>query len=56
MWIGRYRRIGVVLATSAIGALAFMFMFMKVVYVSLPLGVEPFAQVSFALMRIMGIK
>jgi putative tricarboxylic transport membrane protein len=33
-----------------------MFMFMKVVYVSLPLGIEPFAQVSFALMRLMGIK
>jgi hypothetical protein len=29
---------------------------MKVVYVSLPLGIEPFAQVSFALMRLMGIK
>jgi putative tricarboxylic transport membrane protein len=56
MWIGRYRRIGVVLATSAIGALAFMFMFMKVVYVSLPLGTEPFAQVSFLLMRLMGIR
>jgi putative tricarboxylic transport membrane protein len=47
MWIGRYRRIGVIVATSVIGAAAFMFMFMKVVYVSLPLGVEPFAQVSF---------
>ena len=56
MWVGRYRRIGVVIATSVIGAAAFMFMFMKVVYVSLPLGVEPFAQVSFALMRVMGIK
>ena len=56
MWIGRYRRIGVILASSFIGSLAFMFTFMKVVYVSLPLGVEPFAQVSFALMRLMGIK
>jgi hypothetical protein len=56
MRVGRYRRLGVVLATSVIGSLAFMFMFMKVVYVSLPLGVEPFAQVSFLLMRVMGIK
>jgi len=56
MWVGRYRRPGVIVATSLVGSLAFMFMFMKVVYVSLPLGVEPFAQVSFALMRIMGIK
>ena len=56
MWVGRYRRLGVIFATSVIGSLAFMFMFMKVVYVSLPLGVEPFAQVSFLLMRVMGIK
>jgi putative tricarboxylic transport membrane protein len=56
MWIGRYRRIGVVLLTSLIGSLAFMFMFMKVVYVSLPLGTEPFAQVSYLLMRLMGIR
>ena len=56
MWVGRYRRIGVIVATSLIGSLLFMFMFMKVVYVSLPLGVEPFAQVSFALMRLMGIR
>ncbi len=56
MWVGRYRRPGVILATSLVGSLAFMFMFMKIVYVSLPLGVEPFAQVSFALMRVMGIK
>ena len=56
MWVGRYRRLGVIVATSLIGSLAFMFMFMKIVYVSLPLGVEPFAQVSFLLMRAMGIK
>ena len=56
MWIGRYRRIGVILFTSLIGSLAFMFMFMKIVYVSLPLGVDPFSQVSFLLMRLMGIR
>jgi len=56
MWIGRYRRSGVILVTSLVGSLAFMFMFMKIVYVSLPLGVDPFSQVSFLLMRLMGIK
>jgi putative tricarboxylic transport membrane protein len=56
MWVGRYRRVGVIAVTSVVGSLAFMFMFMKVVYVSLPLGVEPFAQVSFLLMRVMGIR
>jgi putative tricarboxylic transport membrane protein len=56
MLAGRYRRIGVVLTTSLIGSLVFMFVFMKIVYVSLPLGREPFAQVSYLLMRLMGIK
>ncbi|HZQ63184.1 MAG TPA: tripartite tricarboxylate transporter TctB family protein [Casimicrobiaceae bacterium] len=55
-WIGRYRRAGVVIATALIGSLAFMYMFMKVVYVSLPLGQGPFAQVTFFLMRVMNIK
>lgn len=55
-WIGRYRRTWVVLASGLIGSLAFMYMFMKVVYVSLPLGQGPFAQVTFFLMRVMGIK
>jgi putative tricarboxylic transport membrane protein len=56
MWIGRYRRPLVVLASSLVGSLAFMYMFMKVVYVSLPLGREPFSQVTFLLMRLMGIR
>jgi putative tricarboxylic transport membrane protein len=56
MWVGRYRRIGIIVTVSLLGTLAFMFMFMKVVYVSLPLGVEPFSSVSFLLMRLMGIR
>ena len=55
-WVGRYRRPGVVLATSLLGSLVFMFVFMKIVYVSLPLGQEPFSEVSFFLMRLMGIR
>jgi putative tricarboxylic transport membrane protein len=55
-WIGRYRRPIVVLASSLVGSLLFMFVFMKVVYVSLPLGQEPFSQVTFLLMRLMGIR
>ena len=54
--LGGYRRILVTTACSVLGGLVFMFMFMKIVYVSLPLGVEPFAQVSFMLMRLMGIR
>lgn len=56
MLVGRYRRIGVVAVTSMMGSLLFMFVFMKIVYVSLPLGQEPFSQVSFLLMRLMGIR
>ena len=55
-WVGRYRRPGIVLASSLLGSLVFMFVFMKIVYVSLPLGQEPFSQVSFLLMRLMGIR
>ncbi len=55
-WIGRYRRPMVILASSLIGSLVFMFVFMKVVYVSLPLGRGPFAEVTFMLMRLMGIR
>ncbi|MGE5524216.1 MAG: tripartite tricarboxylate transporter TctB family protein [Rhodospirillaceae bacterium] len=56
MFIGRYRRVGVVFLTSFMGALLFMFVFMKVVYVSLPIGQEPFRQVSLLLMTLMNIR
>lgn len=56
MIVGRYRRITVVLATGLIGSLVFMFVFMKIVYVSLPLGQAPFSEISYWLMRLMGIR
>lgn len=56
MYVGRYRRPGVIIATGFLGSLAFLFVFMKVVYVSLPLGEAPFASVSLLLMRLLGIK
>lgn len=54
--LGGYRRWTLNAATSLLGTLAMMYFFMKVVYVSLPIGGEPFAQVTFALMRLMGIR
>jgi putative tricarboxylic transport membrane protein len=54
--LGGYRRWLVNAAVSGIGTLVIMFFFMKVVYVSLPIGAEPFAQVTLALMRLMGIR
>ena len=56
MYAGRYRRLGVIVATSFLGSLAFVFVFMKVVYVSLPLGEAPFASVSLLLLHLLGIK
>lgn len=55
MVVGRYRRPGVILASSLLGSLSFMFVFMKIVYVSLPIGVVPFSGVSLLLMRLMGV-
>lgn len=56
MYVGRYRRLGVIVATGFLGSLAFVFIFMKVVYVSLPLGEAPFASVSLLLLHLLGIK
>jgi putative tricarboxylic transport membrane protein len=53
---GRYRRWPVIVAVAFAGALSFMFVFMRVVYLSLPLGVGPFETISLALMRLMGIR
>lgn len=53
---GRYTRWRVTVPTALIGSLFFMFVFQKIVYLSLPLGVPPFAAVSLALMRLMGIR
>lgn len=55
-WVGGYRRTGVILASSVAGGLVFMFIFMKVVYVSLPLGAGPFGELTLLLMRLMGIR
>ena len=54
--LGGYRRPVITLVVSLLGTLAIMFFFMKLVYVSLPLGTEPFVQVTFLLMKLMGIR
>jgi putative tricarboxylic transport membrane protein len=53
---GRYRRWPVIIAVAVAGSLVFMFIFMKIVYLSLPIGRPPFAEVSLALMQLMGIR
>jgi len=54
--IGGYRRWGVVAACGAGGSLALVIVFMKVVYVSLPLGAGPFRAVSIALLSLLGVR
>jgi len=54
--LGGYRRWGIIAAVSVAGALLLLFFFMKVVYVSLPIGQGPFAAVTLALMQVMGIR
>ena len=56
VYFGNYRRAPVAAGVGIVASAAFMFLFMRVVYVSLPLGVGPFAQVSTLLMRAMGVK
>ena len=53
---GGYRRRVVAGGIALVASLAFVFIFMKIVYVSLPMGAEPFAHVSAYLMALMGIK
>jgi hypothetical protein len=55
MYIGRFRRPVVVALTSVLGSLAFLVIFMKVVYVSLPLGAGPFRQFSVWALAALGI-
>jgi putative tricarboxylic transport membrane protein len=55
MYTGHFRRpLAITVLSVAIG-LGFMFVFMRVVYVALPLGVAPFDEVSYALMSAMGV-
>jgi len=56
MWLGGYRRGRVIAAVSLIGTLVLLLIFMKLVYVSLPIGVPPFAEVTLFLMNVMGIR
>jgi putative tricarboxylic transport membrane protein len=56
MIIGRYRKIGVIATNSIVGTLLLVYIFMKVVYVSLPLGQGLFQRFSLLVLNILGIK
>ncbi len=56
MYLGHFRRPLAITLLSVATALTFMFLFMRVVYVALPLGIAPFNDLSYALMAIMGVR
>jgi hypothetical protein len=56
MIVGRYRKLWAILANSVAGTLVLVVIFMKIVYVSLPLGQEPFSGATFFVLRMLGIK
>jgi len=54
--IGGFRRPLITLFVSAIGAFALVVIFMRVAYISLPLGEGPFLALSTALLSLIGVK
>ncbi|HJU21459.1 MAG TPA: tripartite tricarboxylate transporter TctB family protein [Casimicrobiaceae bacterium] len=56
MVVGRYLRGRVIVSSAVLGSLAFVFVFMKVVYVSLPLGVGPFKALSVWILALIGVR
>ncbi|HSU42591.1 MAG TPA: tripartite tricarboxylate transporter TctB family protein [Casimicrobiaceae bacterium] len=56
MAVGRYRRVRVIVSASVLGSLAFVYVFMKIVYVSLPLGRGPFKALSVWLLALLGVR
>jgi putative tricarboxylic transport membrane protein len=55
VWIGRFRRFWTALAISIVATLLFMLVFMRVIFVALPLGIGPFEWLSTSLMRLLGV-
>jgi putative tricarboxylic transport membrane protein len=55
IYVGGYRKPRWLLLLALGGSLFFMTIFVRVVYVSLPLGIEPFSAVSLALLALLNI-
>jgi putative tricarboxylic transport membrane protein len=53
IYVGGYRKPVRLLFIAVIGSVFFMTIFVRVVYVSLPLGIEPFSTVSSALLAVL---
>jgi hypothetical protein len=56
MLVGLWRNVIAVVAVSGIGALGLFYIFRGLVYVSLPLGVEPFRSATLWIAALMGMR
>ena len=56
IYVSQYRNIVNIALLSVLFAVTFLFLFMRVVYVALPIGVEPFARVSLMVMSLIGVR
>ena len=55
-WIGGFRRPLVALLIALVGALSLVVIFMRIAYISLPLGAGPFRELSLALTALLGVR
>jgi putative tricarboxylic transport membrane protein len=54
-YVGRYRRVWPLVVTSLVAPLVLIFVFMKIVYVALPLGTGPFKSLMLVLLKLLGV-
>jgi putative tricarboxylic transport membrane protein len=54
-WVGGMRRPLLCGAIGLVGSLVLVVMFMRIAYISLPLGAGPFRELSIALLRVIGV-
>lgn len=55
-WLGGYRRLWPLIAISIVGTTALILIFMKVAYISLPLGISVFKDLSILILKLFGIQ
>ncbi len=55
MWLGGFRRLGLVAVLSVLLSVFLSFVFMKLIFVALPLGYGPFEKISLAIMSLVGV-
>jgi putative tricarboxylic transport membrane protein len=55
MWLGGFRRPGWVAVLSVMLSVFLTFVFMKLIFVALPLGQGPFEKISLTIMSLVGV-